>query len=549
MALEIEEWEIWHTYSTFLESTGIDLPEGARRLVASGIAECAMLRDGRTFWRSNDAIGSGSTAVGVDSASGLPVFHLELDENCKAQPEGFALEAWGQGSYFLVSERRVLGEEAALPPAYLRAYLGKCLLTSTSPDGTNWQLSLYPVLIVYESGVMMVEFRMIGPKTVRALSDFIADDVNLFKHRFDRVEVTPGLAAFAARAYNQPAYQGNFARRLRFMRLMAGHNIAVRQRTERQTDEDLSFDLAPLSGSESDDLKSIALTIFHTAAFILGRPRMGLSFLLWGHLPAPAWGEFWSGRPHVHLVRFRKQCKTASENEACHGSDFGRILSRVFAVDEAAARLALPRDARLLQDYNAYIIRSCSLWVWSADGLSGQAAWMDPNRGNLIYERQVLAELLEYGYMLHRSLYHRLAKFSTTAEVISVRRQVLQLRRKMLEASHSGEVLGLLESGWNELGLPDLVSEIDTGLRLRESETRSIEALRSTRVGWALTVVFGLVAVPALADQVIQPLWKLTSFRQFTDASLATVVSDGIAMLIVLLVLWVTFSVISPREG
>jgi hypothetical protein len=548
MALEIEEWEIWHTYVTFLEHTGIDLPEAARRLVTLGVAECAMLRDGRTYWRSNSTVGSGSTVLGEDSTIKRPIFQLDPDKGCTAKLDGFAAEAWGQAAYFLRSERRVLGDDTGLLPPYLRAYLGKCVLTSTSKDKTSWQLNLYPILTVYESGVMLVEFRMIGPQTVRALADFIADDVNLFQFRFNQVEVTPGLAAFAARAYNQPVYQGNLVRRLQFLWLQAGHDIAVRQRTKQQTDEDLSYDLAPLSSSEGDDLKSIALTIFHTVAFIVGRPRMGLSFLLWGQLPAPATGEFWSGRPHIHLVRFHDQCKTASENEVRHGSDFGKILSRIPTLDDAVARLVLPKDARLFQDYNAYVKRSCSLWVWSMDGLSGQAAWMDPNRGNLIYERQVLAELLEYGYMLHRSLYHRLEKFSTTAEVILVRRQVLQLQRKMREASHSGEILELLENGWDELGLPALVSEIDAGLRLRESETSSMEALRSTRVGWALTVVFGCVAVPTLADQVIQPLWKLTPFHQFADASLTTVVSDGIAFLIVLLVLWVTVFVISSHE-
>jgi hypothetical protein len=173
---------------------------------------------------------------------------------------------------------------------------------------------------------------------------------------------------------------------------------------------------------------------------------------------------------------------------------------------------------------------------------------MDPNRGNLIYERQVIAELLEYGYMLHRGLYHRVETFSTTAEVTSVRKEILKLQRKMREASHSGEIRDLLENGWKELGLPALVSEIDAGLRLRESETQAKEILRSTRVGWALTAVFGFVAVPALADQVIQPIWKLTPFHQFTNSSSEKVVADGIAMLIVLLVLWLTLFVLSPRE-
>jgi hypothetical protein len=72
-----------------------------------------------------------------------------------------------------------------------------------------------------------------------------------------------------------------------------------------------------------------------------------------------------------------------------------------------------------------------------------------------------------------------------------------------------------------------------------------MEALRSTRVGWALTIVFGFVAVPTLADQVIQPIWKLTRHHQFADPSLTTAVSDGIAVLVVLLAVLVTLFVLS----
>jgi hypothetical protein len=548
MALEIEEWEIWHTYATYLESTGIDLQESARRLVASGVAECVMSRDGRTYWRSTSAVETGWTFVETDSISGGSTFRLELDKGCKAKPTGFALEAWGQASHFLISECAVLGDDTALPPPYLRAYLGKFLFTSTSSDKTSSELNLYPVLIIYESGVLMIEYRMIGPETVTPLADFIEGGVNLFRFKFERVEVTPGLVAFATRAYYQSSRKWNFIQRLQLMWLQSGHDMAVKQRTKTQADEHFSFDLALLSSSGTDDLKSIAQTIFHSVAFIIGRPRVGFAFLLWGQKPAPAVGEFWSGRPHIHLVRFRDQCKTASENEFRHGSDFGRILSRTTMLDDAGARRNLPADARAFQDYSAYLTAASTLWVWSMNGLSMRQAWMDRNRGSLIYERQVLAELLEYGYMLHRSLYHRLERFETTAKVISVRKEILRLQRKMREASHSGEIQELLEKGWNQLGLPHLISEIEGGLRLRESETSSVEALRATRIGWALTVVFGFVAVPALADQVIQPIWKLTPFRQFTDPSLTTVISDGIAVLIVLLVLWVTLFILSPRE-
>jgi hypothetical protein len=313
MALDIHEWEIWHTYSTYLESTNIDLLKTARRLAASGIAECVMLRDGRTLWQSNGVVASGSTVV-------------------EARP----------------------------------------------------------------------------------------------------------------------------------------------------------------------------------------------------------------GRPHIHLVRFSEQCRTASENEARHGSDFGRILGRVADLDEAVARNALPKDARFFQDYGAYIASNSSLWVWSLDGLADQARWMDANRGNLIYQRQVLAELLEYGYMLHISLYDRIEQFSTTAKIISVKKEVLRLKHDMRWASHAGEIRQLLENGWEAFGLPSLISDIKEGLGLRELETRFVDARRSERTTLALTVVFGFLAVPALADQVIKPILKLMAVFQFTDSSMTAVVCNGIAFLIVTVVLRAT---------
>jgi hypothetical protein len=547
MAIEIQEWEIWHTYTTFLESTHVNLFDSAHRLVASGIAECAMLRDGQTFWKSNTSVQTGITTVEVEPIGGKSTFRLKLDDK-SAKPEGFALEAWGLASYFLVSERKVLGEDTALPPPYLRAYLGKCVLTSTSDGGSISEVNLYPVLIVYESGILIVEFRMIGPGGVTTLANFIAGGVSLSRHRFDRVKVNPGLASFATRAYYRSTQRWNILERARLIWRQAGHDLAVKQRTTRQSDKDFSFDLVQWSGG-NENLSSIATTIFHTTAFLIGQPKAGLAFLLRGEPPAPALGEFWSGRPHIHLVRFSEQCESATQNETRHGPDFARILCRVPPPHDIAGKGDLPKDGRLFEDYNAYVTSASTLWVWSLHGLKLQESWMDPNRGNLIYERQVLVELLEYGYMLHRSLYHRVSSFSTTGKVLAVRREILELRLKMREASHSGEIRELLKSGWNEFGLPDLASEIEAALNLRESETRSAEVLRSTRVGWALTILFGLVAVPTLADQLIQPLWKLMGVRQFSDESLMKVVSGGIAVLIVLLVLWITLFVLSPREG
>lgn len=114
---------------------------------------------------------------------------------------------------------------------------------------------------------------MIGPDTVTPLAGFITHDVNLFKYQFERVDVTPALSRLATRAYYESTNKWNFIRRVQLARWQALHDIAVRQRTETEPDDHFSFELAPLTSLETDNLKSIAMTIFHTTAFIIGRPR------------------------------------------------------------------------------------------------------------------------------------------------------------------------------------------------------------------------------------------------------------------------------------
>jgi len=541
MTFEIDEWEIWHTYSTYLDSGPFDLRRGAQSLLDSGVALCAVENNGRTYWKTSHGVASGTTNIDSQGTS----FTLVRDDAGEALPDGFALETWGQAAYFLIGEQRVLGDSAALSDPYVRAYLGKCVVTKTDDSGSTSHLNLYPVLIVYESGVLILEFRMIGPKASIAIERFIDGAVNLFRESFSQVEVNPGLARNATTAYYRSS-KPNFFQRARMLWQQDLHNLAIQERTKKHSDDDFSFELSPWSG-QTDDLKSIALTIFHTCSFLIIGPREGLSFLFFGQPALPELGAYWSGRPHIHIIRFQHQKETASENHKHFGPDFSRILARVPS-GGARMKTHLPESARLFEDYNAYVTSSSSLWVWSKKGLREQEEQEDVNRGNFIYERQAIMELLEYGYMLHRGLYHRVEQLGSTAQVMSMRKDILRLRLRMRESSHSGEIRELLENGWKELGVPALASEIESALALRESEMRSLDTLRSTQVGWAIAIVFGFVAVPALAEQFVMPLWNLLKIHPVGDTLKAKLIADGFAMLLIVLILALTLLALSWRH-
>src|SRR5229473_413225 len=87
------------------------------------------------------------------------------------------------------------------------------------------------------------------------------------------------------------------------------------------------------------------------------------------------------------------------------------------SIDYSDAPRHLLEGSRPFEDYNAYVTSPSSLWVWSKKGLREQEPRADANRGNLIYEQQAMMEALEYGYMLHRGLYHRVKQLRSTDQV------------------------------------------------------------------------------------------------------------------------------------
>jgi hypothetical protein len=444
--MEINEWEIWHTYSTYLLVPNIDLALAARRLVESGVVHCAMLRDGQTYWRCRSGVGSGITVVRVQPPGIRASCKLEQPPGNKAEIEGFAAEAWYQAAHFRFNELRVFGEENSIPPPYMRGFLGQCNFIST--ENEELKVACYPVLLLYESGVILLELRTISPQRPVPLDDFISGAVNLFRHSFAKIEVPPGISRFATRAYYHSRKKWKFHHRLALLFSEWGHDRAVQEQTVTECGGDFSFELAPLSSSEEEgffeSVSSFAQTIFHTLAFILGEPRQGLRFLFRGQREIPVMGNFWSGRPHIYLLRFENQREIAKENEESHGHAFGSILARVFFSDPELALQKLPKDSRIFSDYSAYITSAATLWVWSLSGLRQQEPWADANRGHLIYEHQAIVELLEYGYMIYRCLLERVQSYFDADEVLRARQALLELEQMMSEASHFGEIRNLL---------------------------------------------------------------------------------------------------------
>jgi len=74
---------------------------------------------------------------------------------------------------------------------------------------------------------------------------------------------------------------------------------------------------------------------------------------------------------------------------------------------------------------------------------------------------------------------------------------------------------------------------------------RALDSMRSTRVGWVIAIVFGFVAVPGLADQIVLPTWRLLNIWTVNDVSQSKLIAGGVSLVLIVLVLAIALSVLS----
>lgn len=526
----VSDWDVWHVYSSFLDSRKIDLEEAAVALVQSGVAVCALHRDGLTWWHADRGVRSGITNIDLATRQSQAKIKLVVDGGGESGLTGYAAEAWYQASHFRFNELRVFGDTPRMPPPYVRAVLGELHLTSNE---TGFIAIIYPIIKLFENGVVLVEFRTMAPKREIDLDEFIDRFVNLAFVPFDEIAVPPAISVLATKAFYHSARSWPPHLRAVLAWLERSHETAVKDQTRETPSGDFVARLAPLAMGEGqvDTLSSLAKTLYSVIGFVLSKPRRGIAFVLRGqrHLTVP--GGWWSGRPHVYLLDFVGQCASAQENVKSFGAELGWILGRHASGESEAGLRYLPKDQRFFEDFSVFVTQSASLLVWSKLGRERQEEWADANRGHLIYEHHAINEMLEYGHILHRALLAKTEDARDPSEIHSARWAVAQLRSEMADVSQFGEVRELLHAGWKSMGIDDIRSRIAEGLSIREAETSLREARSNERIRRSLTILFGIIATPSLASNVVNPIWKTLALWRPPDETVASLYFQLIALL------------------
>jgi hypothetical protein len=119
----------------------------------------------------------------------------------------------------------------------------------------------------------------------------------------------------------------------------------------------------------------LARAVILAVAFAISTPRHGMPLLFFGQRRLMPLGNFWSARPHIHLLRHEDQQENAHHNEARHGGHYGCILARAPEMDLERGRQHLTANARPFGDFGAYTASQATLWVWAHHGLKAMEEW------------------------------------------------------------------------------------------------------------------------------------------------------------------------------
>jgi len=506
----LKEWEIWHTYSTYLNiGYPINLIRLSKKMVDTGFSHLSQHISGFTVWKYNNELKMGITSYSDTDDSDVYNFTLKsLNENEEVKIKDFAIEAWGQCSYFRSNELRLFNKDSLFPILYTRAFIGQCILYKTQ---NNERILLYPIVTVYVDGIITVEFRTISPDRYVNLKDFIDGAVNLGIEYFDAIQVPPGLSKLASESWVRSQINWKIYERPTILEYEKKHESTIIAGTILDKSGDFNFELSPLSKAEDrqkESLSSLALTIFNSVAYLISNSPKGLKYILFGN-PIISEIGYWFGRPHIYLCKFNGQQNISSKNENLYKEHFAHIMLRSSKFPSNIALEHLPTDSRYAEDYSAYIGITASLWVWSKMGLERTKEYIDANRGHLIYEQQATIRLLEYSYLLYRKMYDKSYDIRNIKDVINARKELISLEQYLEETSKFGEIRNLIQNGLNELGVQNIKNRIDELLKIKEFEVSNRDRRTAERIGRTITIIFGLIAIPTIANDILKPLWFL----------------------------------------
>ncbi|MGD8191526.1 hypothetical protein ACQCN2_16220 [Brevibacillus ginsengisoli] len=396
--------------------------------------------------------------------------------------------------------------------SYIRIFFGGCYLREEGK-----LLSVYPQIKLYKNGILLVTFRKMLPDTNLTIEEFINYEVNIVTKSFDEILLPAGII-FANELASRKSSKYKLYNRKSQYNTLAKVMTNIKNSSKLIRETDFCFNVIPVvTGNINEELnldmiKDMFLVyISYFANMSLLKPlnkRKNEKYSL---------HTYFRGVPSIFLLNFSNQPDSKKQFDLIHNRVFNKILARSDGVEKIDIE---EKDYRLYDDYSVFANEAVILWVLSKQGLLSNEDYTDPNRGHLIYDKQVQSEMMMFMFGLKHKLF-TISNSSeyTVLEVIKQKNAINQMERDFTEASNFGEINDLLK-GYSQMFFK-LQENTDINLSLKKELGNELNQKKINTFSWIIAIFFGLLSISSFSKDFLLPLWKV-----FTKPNSAGYIQD-----------------------
>lgn len=500
--MKLYDWHISYNYSSFIRAEFSDLDQLGACLVDSGLGSLCYTSDGTAIWNQEGKVCAQRVRPRAAKYASSATYGF---------PEGMShaqMQYLHQAIMLRFEETKAFSEDLLRQVKYLRLFIEPYVFTSMP-----YRYSLYPILKMYDNGVVTVSFTVFSPEShCIETKDFIENYVNLYRKAISDLRMPSSIAKLElaevfltdSRSPISRARAWQKKDRIEAMIDRACLSEGWDDFERRFFDANILKDLLPESQTLIDlreqilfgVIASVTTSISKWRYIALGKPSVDLGF-----------GGYWTGRPSVFLLKIEGSPKNTTRLRSLHRTDLGRILLRSPEVDAQTAKCALPESSRLHSDIGVYISEGLDLYVITESAKMNRLN-PDPNGYDLTYPWLVKSEMIDHLNMTYRKGEELSRDHDVDLEEISSMKSRLSELNRILDfrlTSQYGEIRDLLSRASGVLQIATIREAIDSNISFRVSYIREESDRRLQVYGLVLALIFGLVGTTGLAQDIILP--------------------------------------------
>ncbi|MDI3095021.1 hypothetical protein QJ133_28255 [Priestia megaterium] len=525
--MKINDYDVWYSYFKYFLNFNINLQQVAMNMIELDLAELIIDSDEIVYWKNTRGIVTNKQIPLVYQENGFSSY--TIPEDMKRIQSEFLFQAYQMRH----NEKTVFHSDFEGSLQFIRIFLGVCYL-----QDKEGKIAVYPQIKIYSNGIVLLFFRRINKNCDLTVDTFVQEGVNLPLKTFDSIWVYSGIALANQLAFEQGGfYNYPFTKYLQKKRYeVIKQALSDEISNIRDNKKGFNFDVVQYEKEDSeiftiDHLKDMIFIMVEYASNIhIERPlKRELKYVL---------HNYWRGTPFIYLLEFSNQSETTDQFTEEQKSNFQSILART----EQKLKDTQPLiDYRLFNDYSVFVNEATILWVLSKEGLYSNKSLADGNRGPLIYDKQIQSEMLFYILALHHKIYTISSlKSASTEDIIQQKIFANKVYRDFESASPFGEINDFLKAS-SKMGVDKLKKDTDLNLDLKKELKIEINTKKNNFFSWLISILFGIVGIPAFTTDFLIPLWQVTSIPMPKSDNLQKVFSYLISLGVFSSILWIIY--------